>query len=42
MENILQDLNEKQIEAVKAVNGPVLIIAGPVVKHTLSFAVYLL
>lgn len=29
MENILKDLNDKQIEAVKAVNGPVLIIAGP-------------
>mgnify|MGYP001601052101 FL=1 len=29
MEKIFKDLNQNQIEAVKAVDGPVLIIAGP-------------
>lgn len=29
MEDILKDLNKNQIEAIKAVDGPVLIIAGP-------------
>ena len=29
MEDILKELNKEQIEAVKAVDGPVLIIAGP-------------
>jgi len=29
MDDILKDLNQNQIEAVKAVDGPVLIIAGP-------------
>ncbi|MBI2062636.1 MAG: UvrD-helicase domain-containing protein [Candidatus Yanofskybacteria bacterium] len=28
MENILKDLNDKQIEAVRAIEGPVLILAG--------------
>jgi len=29
MDNVLKNLNPKQIEAVKAINGPVLIVAGP-------------
>lgn len=29
MEEIFKNLNEKQVEAVKAVNGPVLVISGP-------------
>ncbi|TSC90633.1 MAG: DNA helicase II / ATP-dependent DNA helicase PcrA [Parcubacteria group bacterium Gr01-1014_2] len=29
MEEILKDLNQNQIEAIKAIEGPVLIIAGP-------------
>lgn len=36
MEEILKDLNQNQIEAVKAVHGPVLIIAGPGAGKTLA------
>src|SRR3989344_1591609 len=36
MKEVLKDLNQNQIEAVKAIEGPVLIIAGPGAGKTLA------
>lgn len=46
-EKVLKDLNQSQIEAVKAVSGPVLIIAGPgsgktrCLSHRVAYMIYM-